>query len=60
LPALRSRRGTLSGTAATMAILDALLLALAARDRVRSLSALAELNELRKELRGAPLREELH
>jgi DNA-binding MurR/RpiR family transcriptional regulator len=59
LPALRSRRGTLSGNAATMAILDALLLALAARDRARSLSALAELNELRKGLRGAPLREEL-
>src|SRR5207248_9767758 len=59
LPALRSRGGALSGGAATMAILDALLLALAARDRARSLAALAELNELRKRLRGAPVREEL-
>jgi DNA-binding MurR/RpiR family transcriptional regulator len=59
LPALRGRGGTLSGGATTMAILDALLLAVAARDRGRSLAALAELNELRKRLRGAPVHEEI-
>jgi DNA-binding MurR/RpiR family transcriptional regulator len=59
LPALRGRGGALSGGAATMALLDALLLAVAARDRGRSLAALAELNELRKRLRGAPVHEEL-
>ena len=59
LPAKRGRGGALSGAAATMALLDALLLALAARDRGRSLAALAELNELRRELRGRALPEEL-
>ena len=59
LPALRGRGGALSGGAPTMAMLDALLLAVAARDRGRSLAALAELNELRKRLRGAPVHEEL-
>lgn len=59
LPALRGRGGAWSGGAATMAILDALLLALAARDRGRSLGALAELNELRKRLRAAPVQEEI-
>jgi DNA-binding MurR/RpiR family transcriptional regulator len=59
LPALRGRGGSLSGAATTMAILDALLLAVAARDRARSLAALAELNDLRRRLRGAPLQEEL-
>ncbi|HZT93009.1 MAG TPA: MurR/RpiR family transcriptional regulator [Gaiellaceae bacterium] len=55
----RSRGGSLTSSAATIAILEALLLALAARDRARSLAALAELNELRKQLRVAPLEEEL-
>jgi DNA-binding MurR/RpiR family transcriptional regulator len=59
LPVLRGRSGPLSGSAATMAVLDALLLAVAARDRPRSLAALAELNELRKRLRGAPVEEQL-
>jgi DNA-binding MurR/RpiR family transcriptional regulator len=59
LPALRSRRRGLSGAAATIAILDALVLALAARDRARSVAALTELNELRRRLRGNPLPEEL-
>jgi DNA-binding MurR/RpiR family transcriptional regulator len=59
LSAPRSRGGSLSGSAATIAILEALLLALAARDRGRSLAALAELNDLRKQLRGAPLEERL-
>ncbi len=55
LPALRSRGGALSGASTTMAILDALVLAIAGRDRARSLAALAELNELRRRLRGRPL-----
>jgi DNA-binding MurR/RpiR family transcriptional regulator len=55
----RSRGGSLSGSAATIAILEALLLALAARDRSRSLAALAELNELRKQLGVAPVEEQL-
>jgi DNA-binding MurR/RpiR family transcriptional regulator len=59
LPAPRTSGGALSGSAATIAILEALLLALAARDRSRSLAALAELNDLRRELRAAPLRERL-
>jgi DNA-binding MurR/RpiR family transcriptional regulator len=59
LSAPRSRGGSLSGSAATIAILEALLLSLAARDRGRSLAALAELNDLRKQLRGAPLEERL-
>jgi DNA-binding MurR/RpiR family transcriptional regulator len=59
LPVLRSRSGAFSGSATTMAILDALLLAVAARDRGRSLAALGELNELRRQLRGAPVQNEL-
>jgi DNA-binding MurR/RpiR family transcriptional regulator len=59
LAARRGRGGALSGAATTMTILDALLLALAGRDRARSLAALSELNELRKRLRGAPLDEKL-
>jgi DNA-binding MurR/RpiR family transcriptional regulator len=59
LPAPRTRGGTLSAAVATMTILDGLLLALAAADRVRSLAALAELNELRRGLRAAPVQEEL-
>ena len=59
LPALRGRGGGLSGGATTMVLLDALLLSVAARDRGRSLAALAELNDLRKRLRGAPLQEEI-
>jgi DNA-binding MurR/RpiR family transcriptional regulator len=59
LPAARARGGALGGAATTIAILDALLLALAERDRARSLAALAELNELRRRLHGTPLRSEL-
>lgn len=59
LPALRSRRRGLSGAAATIAVLDALLLALAAREPGRSLATLTELNDLRKRLRGNPLPEDL-
>jgi DNA-binding MurR/RpiR family transcriptional regulator len=59
LPAPRGSRGTLGGGAVTIAVLDALLLGIAARDRGRSLAALAELNELRRRMRAAPLREEL-
>lgn len=59
LPVPRGRRGTLAGHAVTIAVLDALLLALAARDRAHSLAALADLNELRRQLRGAPLPEQL-
>ncbi|HEY3922330.1 MAG TPA: MurR/RpiR family transcriptional regulator [Gaiellaceae bacterium] len=55
----RSRGGSLTSSAATVAILEALLLAIAARDRSRSLGALAELNELRKQLRVAPIPEAL-
>jgi DNA-binding MurR/RpiR family transcriptional regulator len=49
----------LSGGATTITVLDALLLAVAARDRDRSLAALASLNDLRKRLRGAPVHEEI-
>ena len=56
LPALRSRRRGLAGAAATIAVLDALLLALAAREPGRSLATLTELNDLRKRLRGRPAR----
>jgi DNA-binding MurR/RpiR family transcriptional regulator len=59
LPALRGRGRSWSSSAATLAILDALLLGVAARDRAPALGALAELNELRRQLRGAPLPEEL-
>lgn len=59
LTAPRGRRGTLAGHAVTIAVLDALLLALAAHDRAHSLGALADLNELRRRLRGAPLPEHL-
>jgi DNA-binding MurR/RpiR family transcriptional regulator len=59
LPALRGRVGALSGAATTMTILEAILLALAARDRARSLAALAELNDLRKRLRGRPVAHEI-
>ena len=59
LPAPRTRGGTLSAAVATMTVLDALLLALAAADRVRSLAALAELNDLRRSLRAAPVQEDL-
>jgi DNA-binding MurR/RpiR family transcriptional regulator len=55
LEARRSRRGALSSATTTMVLLDALLLALADRDRARSLAALAELNELRKRVRAVPL-----
>jgi DNA-binding MurR/RpiR family transcriptional regulator len=55
LPAPRGRGGALTGAAVTMTLLDALLLAVAGRDRSRSLAALAELNELRRRLRGAPV-----
>jgi DNA-binding MurR/RpiR family transcriptional regulator len=55
----RSRGGSLTSTAATIAILEALLLAIAGRDRGRSLAALSELNELRKGLGVAPIEESL-
>jgi hypothetical protein len=55
LAAPRSSGGSLSGATVPLAILDALLLALAAGDRGRSLTTLAELNELRKRLRGGPV-----
>jgi len=59
LPALRGRGGALSGAATTMTILEALLLAVAARDRARSLASLAELNDLRRRLRGRPVAEDV-
>lgn len=59
LAAPRSSGGSLSGATVPLAILDALLLALAAHDRGRSLATLAELNELRRRLRGKPVREQL-
>jgi DNA-binding MurR/RpiR family transcriptional regulator len=55
LSAPRSAAGAFGTSGATLALLDALLLAVAARERARSLAALAELNELRSRLRAAPL-----
>jgi DNA-binding MurR/RpiR family transcriptional regulator len=55
----RARGGAFRGGTTTVALLDALLLALAARDRSRSLASMTELNRLRKQLRGTPLQEEI-
>lgn len=51
----RSAAGAFGTNGATLAVLDALLLALATSDRARSLAALAELNELRSRVRARPL-----
>jgi len=55
LAASRSAPGSFGTSAATIALLDALLLAVAARERAKSLAALADLNELRSRVRAAPL-----
>jgi DNA-binding MurR/RpiR family transcriptional regulator len=55
----RGRHGTLGSAAATIVLLDALLLALAVRDRTRALAALGDLNRLRRRLRAEPLAESL-
>jgi DNA-binding MurR/RpiR family transcriptional regulator len=52
---LRSVVGSFGTNGATLALLDALLLAVAAGERARSLASLAELNELRHRLRADPL-----
>jgi DNA-binding MurR/RpiR family transcriptional regulator len=52
LTAPRSRTGSLSTVTTTVAIMDALLLGVAARDRDRALSGLAELNRLRQRVAG--------
>jgi DNA-binding MurR/RpiR family transcriptional regulator len=52
LSAPRSRAGSLSTVTSTVAILDALLLAIAARDRDRALEGLGELNRLRERVVG--------
>lgn len=54
-PVLRSVVGSFGTNGATLALLDALLLAVAAGERARSLASLAELNELRHRLRADPL-----
>jgi DNA-binding MurR/RpiR family transcriptional regulator len=55
LTAPRSEAGTFGTSGATLALLDALMLALAARERAPALAALAELNALRERVRGRPL-----
>jgi DNA-binding MurR/RpiR family transcriptional regulator len=52
LAAPRSRAGSLSTVTTTVAVLDALLLGIAARDRDRALAGLAELNRLRERVVG--------
>jgi DNA-binding MurR/RpiR family transcriptional regulator len=52
LAAPRSRGGSLSTVATTVAVFDALLLGIAARDRDRALSGLSELNRLREQVAG--------
>ena len=52
LTAPRSRAGSLSTVTTTVAILDALLLGVAAADRERALSGLSELNRLRQRVAG--------
>jgi DNA-binding MurR/RpiR family transcriptional regulator len=52
LAAPRSRAGSLSTVTTTVAVLDALLLGIAARDRDRALAGLAELNRLRERVAG--------
>jgi DNA-binding MurR/RpiR family transcriptional regulator len=55
LSAARSAQGAFGTNGATLALLDALLIALATRERAASLVALAELNELRARVRAARL-----
>jgi len=55
LAAPRSVAGAFGTAAATVALLDALLLAFATSERAKSLAALAELNELRSRVRAQPL-----
>lgn len=52
LTAPRSRAGSLSTVTTTVAILDALLLGIGARDREHALAGLAELNRLRERVAG--------
>ena len=52
LTAPRSRAGSLSTVTTTVAVFDALLLGVAARDRDRALSGLSELNRLREQVAG--------
>jgi DNA-binding MurR/RpiR family transcriptional regulator len=52
LAAPRSRAGSLSTVTTTVAVLDALLLGIAARDRDRALAGLAELKRLRERVAG--------
>lgn len=52
LTAPRSRAGSLSTVTTTVAVFDALLLAIGARDRDRALSGLSELNRLRERVAG--------
>lgn len=56
LAAPRSRAGAFSTVATTVAIFDALILALAGRDRPRALGGLAELNALRERTTGRAVR----
>ena len=58
LVAPRSRPGALSTVATTVALFDALLLALASRDRLAALSALDELARLRERTTGHPAQPE--
>lgn len=55
LSASRSAVGAFGASAPTLALLEALLLACAARERSSTLVSLAELNELRTRLRAEPL-----
>jgi DNA-binding MurR/RpiR family transcriptional regulator len=52
LTAPRTRAGSLSTVTTTVAVMDALLLGVAARDRERALSGLSELNRLRRRVAG--------
>jgi DNA-binding MurR/RpiR family transcriptional regulator len=52
LTAPRSRAGSLSTVTTTVAIFDALLLGIAARDRDRAFAGLTQLNRLRERLAG--------
>lgn len=55
LSASRSAAGAFGASAPTLALLEALLLALAVRERSSALGSLAQLNELRSRLRAEPL-----
>lgn len=52
LTARRSRYGLLGSVATTLVLMDALLIGLAARDRVRAVMAVEELNDLREKIIG--------